>query len=432
MSGADTFEKQSISRLLLRFTLATLAGLIFNALYTLSDALILSYGAGKSAVAAVGLAMPFTLLQGGISTALGSGAATLVSPAVGRKDYAEGGKIAITAMVTFWAAALAITALGLAFRTPLLYAFGATEELFVDARAYLTVLLVGNLFSTGFSAIIRAEGNLKYGVLIWVIPITLNIVLDVLFVFVLKWGVAGSAWATVACQFTSFCMSLLFFTRFSVLRFKGVKPSANALKRILLAGVPSLVQNGALSLLLALLNRLIGRAGGTELLTAFSYAFRLVSFAVLPMTALSLALMPIVGYFSGAAKDTKKVERYATVAGFVLGTVLAVVVAIGAKLWLRILTADLATIESAAKLVHVLACGVPFLAIPTLWGASRQAQGKLLRALVLYVLPTLGVAAVAPWCARLWGVGGAIWGFVGGTILATVVAIPVAFVRKKR
>lgn len=115
-------------------------------------------------------------------------------------------------MLAFYSSAILITILGLALLNPLLEVMGVTGELLPYAKQYFTILLAGNVFSTGFSSIIRAEGKMLYGLLIWVIPISINIALDAVFILVLGWGVRGSALATVICQFVSFSMCVLFFS----------------------------------------------------------------------------------------------------------------------------------------------------------------------------------------------------------------------------
>lgn len=85
----------------------------------------------------------------------------------------------------------------------------------IDGSVLVFVMLAGNIFSTGFSSIIRAEGKMAYSLLIWFIPTAINIIFDIVFIFVMDMGVQGAALSTVLCQFTSFSMSIFFFKKLS-------------------------------------------------------------------------------------------------------------------------------------------------------------------------------------------------------------------------
>lgn len=190
----------------------------------------------------VSVVFPFAILQGAIATALGGGAASIVSRKLGEGRPEDAGRTTISAMAAFYASALLITLIGFLAMEPILRLMGVTGELYPDAKAYLTILLAGNVFSTGFSAIIRAEGRMTYSLVIWVIPISVNIALDALFILGFGWGVRGAAVATVACQFVSFSMSILFFMRFSVQNIRKQRPNMRRIGEILEIGLPSLIQ----------------------------------------------------------------------------------------------------------------------------------------------------------------------------------------------
>ena len=172
---AAALQSAPILRLMLTFSGGTLAALVLSGLYTLTDTLFVSYAVGAQAVGGVSVAFPFVMFQSAVSTALGGGAATLVSQKMGKNEPAAAGEIALNAMLTFWLTALLVTVLGLLSLDGFLRYSGLSGSLYHYAREYLQIILIGNLFSTGFSSIIRAEGNIRYGVLIWVIPVALNI-----------------------------------------------------------------------------------------------------------------------------------------------------------------------------------------------------------------------------------------------------------------
>lgn len=199
---------------LLRHLPYTLASLLFSAFYNVADTLFVSHGVGDLAAAGISVVFPLTVLQGAIAQMVGAGAGALVSPCLGQKDYRAAGRVTKSAMAFFYITALGITCICLLFRTPLLQLFGATAEILPYARTYFTILAAGNVFSTGFSSIIRAEGRMDYSLWIWLLPTGVNLLLDWLLIYRLHLGIAGAAWATVIAQAASFCMSVLFLPGF--------------------------------------------------------------------------------------------------------------------------------------------------------------------------------------------------------------------------
>lgn len=159
---AQALTTAPVTGRLLRHLPYTLASLLFSAFYNVADTLFVSHGVGDLAAAGISVVFPLTVLQGAIAQMVGAGAGAMVSPCLGQKDYRAAGRVTKSAMAFFYTTALGITCICLLFRTPLLRLFGATAEILPYARTYFTILAAGNVFSTGFSSIIRAEGRMDY------------------------------------------------------------------------------------------------------------------------------------------------------------------------------------------------------------------------------------------------------------------------------
>jgi len=286
----------------------------------------------------------------------------------------------------FYLSALLISIIGLLLLDPLLSFMGATPELYLPAKQYFTILLLGNVFSTGFSSIIRAEGNMLYGLLIWVIPITLNIGLDALFILAFNWGIQGSAAATVLSQFLSAMMSVLFFRKFSVQEFKNARPRLKTAGEILAVGVPSLVQMGSLSLATLVLNRVLSETGGTAGVNAFAYISKILTVAVLPFTAVAQAVAPIVGYSFGAGqfRRMQKTFRFGLLLSFLYALLSFGVLCATPTAFLRLFTDNRGVLETGTAGLRVIAVSLWFLPLPLLFASVLQAEGKKLWSLLLY------------------------------------------------
>lgn len=377
---------EKIPKLFFSFSMTVLAGLVLNSVYTLTDTLFISHAVGDNAMGGVSLILPFTILQGAISTTVGSGASAIVSRKLGENRPDEAGNVTFNAMLIFYATAIITTVLGFIFMNPLLKILGCTGELESYAKEYFTIILAGNVFSTGFSSIIRAEGKMTYGLLIWVIPISINIALDALFILVFDMGVKGSAIATVICQFTSFLMSVLFFTRFTSQKFKNAKPCKKTVSQIIGIGLPSLIQTGSLSVMSALFNSSLSKVSGELGINAFAYISKLITFGLAPLTAFSAALVPIVSYNSGAKKYTRVKETinfcFLISITYALSAIL-IVQMIPDKL-IGIFTDTTEIITFATRGMRIISPSILFASVPMIAGAVCQSSGKKIQSFIIF------------------------------------------------
>lgn len=407
---AEKLGTQKIPKLVIGFSFTTFAALVFNSLYTLTDALFVSRGVGDNAMGGVSVVFPFVILQGAIASAVGSGAASIISRLLGQNERKKAGETALNAMAVFYISAIIITILGFIFMNPILRAMGVTDELYPLARDYFIIILAGNVFSTGFSSIIRAEGKMIYALLIWVIPISVNIALDALFILVFKWGVIGSAAATVICQFTSFIMSVVFFAKFSVLKFKGAKLHIKSAGEILAIGLPSLVQMGSVSVLSAIVNKTLSSVAGTAGVNAFAYISKIMTFGIVPFTAVSQSLSPIVGYNFGAGKNdrVKKAVSFCFLISFVYSVFAVLVTELFPKIFIEIFTSDAALVSYAADGLKIVVLSLLFMFTPMLFGAFFQALGKKSGAFIMYsaklifMVPALLIASRNDEISAVW------------------------------
>lgn len=413
---------ESVPKLVFGFSLTVLAGLLLNSVYTLTDALFISHAVGDTAMGGVSLILPFTILQGAISTTVGSGASAIVSRKLGEGKPGDAGAVTVNAMAIFYLTAILTTALGFLLMNPLLKALGCTGSLEAYAREYFMILLIGNVFSTGFSSIIRAEGKMVYGMLIWVIPITLNIALDALFLFGLDLGVKGSAWATVIGQFASFSMSVFFFTRLTGQQFKGAKLSRKTAAEIVGIGLPSLIQSGSLSVLSAMLNHVLARVGGEAGVTAFAYIVKIVTFALSPLTAFAMSLVPIAGYNFGAKKfdRVRQTARFCLLAGLLYGALAALLLWLITSQILGLFTENAALVATATRGLRLAALTLPFTAIPMTTGALYQSLGKKAGAFVLFASTLIFTAPLLWFLPDALGLDGVWFAYLAANVLAAV------------
>ena len=195
----------------------TLAQLI-NLLYNIIDRMYIGHLPKDSTLALTGLGLTFPILMlvTAFTNLFGMGGAPLFSIARGKQDNKRAARIMGTTFTMLFLSGILLTILGLLFKKPLLYLFGASDSTFPFADTYLSIYLLGNvfvMFSLGMNNFINAQGFAKKGMLTVLIGAVLNIILDPVFIFILDMGVAGAALATILSQMISALWVLRFTDR---------------------------------------------------------------------------------------------------------------------------------------------------------------------------------------------------------------------------
>lgn len=201
----------SIPRQLLAFFLPIWFGTLFQQLYNTADTLIVGNFVGTNALAAVGATGAFVNLLVGLFVGLCSGAGVVVAQSYGAKDLEAVDRQIHTALVFSVVIGAMLTVVGLLSAEPVLRLMGTPAEILGDAALYLRLYFLGMipqiLYNMGTN-ILRAAGDSKRPLYFLVVASLVNIVLDIVFIAIFHWGVAGAALATVLSQIASAVLTL--------------------------------------------------------------------------------------------------------------------------------------------------------------------------------------------------------------------------------
>ena len=208
---------EPVGRLMLRLSIPTITAQLVNMLYNLVDRIYISYipDVGTLALTGLGVCLPIILLVSAFAALCASSGAPLASIAMGQRnnEKAEGILGSCTALLLCVSAVLTVVLS--CFYTPILLAFGATEDALPYAQRYIAIYSLGTVFvqlSLGLNPFITAQGFSKAGMLTVLIGAVLNTLLDPLFIFVFHMDVQGAALATVISQAVSAAFVLRFLT----------------------------------------------------------------------------------------------------------------------------------------------------------------------------------------------------------------------------
>lgn len=379
--SAENLGTRPIGRLLWWTCSQTTLSVGVYGIYALTNAWFVARGVGETALAAVNLVAPLLLLLGAVSTTVGVGGASLVSRSLGARRLDLAARAAGNSFAIFWATAVTVTVVGLAFLDPLLRLVGATDETLPYARPYATVIIGGAIFSTGFSALVRAEGRLLFSTMLWVVPVLVQIILDPLLIFGLDLGVVGAGLGTVGGQAVSAGMAVWFFfvqrRRPYRVRLKELLPHGPTVRSVLSVGAPSFLAGFGATLLVVLVNTTLA-AAGAAVIAAYAVCARVQTFVSMPQIGITQGAQPIISFNAGR-QHPERVHRTRTLAlraTAVYGAVGAGVVALAARPIVGLFLSDPETVEVAITGLRIIAVGFVFAGIPPLVSAYFQALGR--------------------------------------------------------
>lgn len=354
--------KGSIAHGLIAFALPMIAGNMLQQLYNIVDTLIVGQALGKEALASVGSAYALMVFLTSVFLGLSMGAGALFSIYLGKNEpdrlktsiaHAFGLILIVTALVTVPIYMLL---------DPILRFLKIPQELYGFMREYLVIIFAGipatSLYNF-FACLLRALGNSVIPLCFLGTAAFLNIVLDLIFVFVLHRGIAGVAMATVFAQYVSGAGLCLYFC-ICCRRFLPGKShwkwNREILREISDLSLLTCVQQSTMNFGILLIQRLVDSFGAVTM-AAFAAAVKIDSFAYLPLQDFGNAFSTFVAQNYGAALDRRVREglRQATLMAIGFGLTISACVFLFAAPLMRIFV--------RAEETQVLASGVLYLRV---------------------------------------------------------------------
>ncbi|MBS4537662.1 MATE family efflux transporter [Clostridium sp. D2Q-11] len=295
-----------VGKLLLKFSIPAIVGMLVNALYNTIDRIYIGRKVGELGIAGITIGFPIMIIIMAFGMLIGIGATSLISIKLGEDKKDEAEKILGNGTFLLIIIALIVSALGLIFLNPLLKLFGASETVLPYSKAYLQIILAGSVFQTigfGMNNFIRAEGNPKIAMFTMLIGAVLNIILDPIFIFVFDMGVRGAAIATILSQAVAaiWVLSYFFGGRSTLdIHISNFKLELPVVGKILAIGSAPFLMQVASSGITALLNNNLQTYGGDTAIAAFGIINSITMFILMPIFGINQGAQPIIGYNYGA------------------------------------------------------------------------------------------------------------------------------------
>ena len=308
MDHTKQLGEARISKLLLKFSIPAITGMVVNALYNVVDRIFIGQGVGRMGIAGLTIVFPLMTVMMALSMLIGLGATALISIRLGEQRKQEAELIVGNAMVCLALIAVTVTVFGLIFINPLLKLFGASNDVLPYARDYMRIILWGAIFMSigfGMNHFIRAEGNPKIAMLTMLLGAITNTILDPIFIFILGWGVRGAAWATIISQAASAVWVLSYFLRKKShlrIEIRNLRLKLAVIRQITAIGSAPFLMQLAASVIGVILNTSLLRYGGDLAISAMGIVNSIAMFFLMPLFGINQGAQPIIGYNYGAEK----------------------------------------------------------------------------------------------------------------------------------
>ncbi len=322
---------ERIGKLMQKYAVPCIISLLVGALYNIVDQIFIANAAylGSYGNAANTVVFPLTVIALAIAVMIGDGCCAFVSLSLGKKESDRARKSVGNSVVLSIACSIILCAIYLLLSDRIIAMFGGTvnEETFRYSKEYFFYISLGipfYMFGQAMNPIIRADGNPGFAMVSTLAGAALNIILDPIFIFLLKWGMMGAAVATVIGQIVTALLAVWY-----LFHMKTVKPQKadyridlSIAKKTLILGICSFLSQISLVAAMAAINNMIRKYG------ALHPVFGREQFAQIPMAVVGIVMkffqivisivvgmaagcIPIVGYNMGA-KLTKRVKSLFT------------------------------------------------------------------------------------------------------------------------
>ena len=398
MENENKLGVMPITKLIWNMSLPIIASMLVQALYNIVDSWFVSR-VSEQALTAVSLAFPAQNLMIGLATGTAVGVNALMGRALGaglreRADRVANNGVFLAVVGFVISALLGLTCSDLFFRSQT-----QVESIIQMGNDYLRIVTIGSLgmfCQIMYERLLQGTGRSLLSMYTQGLGAIINIILDPIFIFGLKMGVAGAAVATIIGQFCGFALAVWFNHRKNTditLSLRGFRPDFRLIGEIYAIGLPSVIMIAIGSVMTFLMNKILitYHAAHETAATAFGVYFKLNSFIFMPIFGLNNGVIPIVAYNYGAQNRRRMmatIKRSALYACciMVFGTVLFWAIP---DTLLRLFDASDVMLAAGVPALRIIALSFCMAGMCIALGSSFQALGKSMYSMVTSIVRQL-------------------------------------------
>ena len=396
MENQQALGTESVGKLLLKYSVPAIIGMLVNALYNVVDRIFIGNipGVGPLAITGVGVTMPIMSITLAFAMLIGIGCTTNISIKLGQGKKEDAQKIIGNGITLSIIISLILSIIGIVFGNQILHLFGASDQTLYYAKSYIYIILAGTVFSTlGFTLnnTIRGDGNPKLAATIMVVGCITNVILDAVLIFVFNLGIQGAAIATVISQIVTASWGLMYYVKGkSNLTFEksSLKLDKSLVKSIIAIGIAPFSMQIATSLVQVISNNALKMYGGDLAIGAMATISSISMIFLMPIFGLNQGSQPIIGFNYGAKKYDRanKAFKISALISIVILTAGWVLVQLSPETVIGMFNKDPKLMDISVNGIRIYLFMIPIIGISITGSNYIQSVGKAKIATVLSLL----------------------------------------------
>ncbi len=432
MKHANPLGEEKVSKLLVKFSVPAIVGMVVNALYNVVDRIFIgnSSDLGAYGLAGVTICFPIMIILLALGILFGVGGATLFSIRLGQKRRQEAENTLGNAFLLMVISGLVFMILGQIFLEPVLIMFGASQEVLPYSMEYMRIIFFGSVFQVvgvGLNNFIRADGSPVIAMWTMFLGAGINTVLDPIFIFGLKMGMSGAALATIISQAISATWVVIYFLgkrSKNKLRLRYIKPKLGFISKIISLGMPGFLVQLAHSALNITLNKNLLIYGGDIAVSGMGVVNSLQTILLMPIIGINQGVQPIISFNFGAKKypRVKTAVKLAIIASTVIVTLGYIITRLFPQQMIAFFNRDQQLLEFGERALIAWFLCLPVVGFQIISSNFFQAIGRpksaVLLTLTRQVILLIPAIIIFP---KLWGMNGLLHAAPFADFISTVV-----------
>ena len=381
-----------VGRLIIALGIPTTISMLITNIYNMADSYFVSQ-ISVSAGGATSIVFGIMSIIQAFGFMFGHGAGSNIGRLLGKKETAGASRYATVAVIYALIAGLSILTVGLIFIKPIMLLLGSTETILpyaIDYSTYIFLAAPAMAVSCVLNNILRYEGKANLAMIGLTTGGILNIILDPIFIFGLKLGIAGAGLATAISQYFSFGILASIFLldkTESKISIKYLALEFKTLVNIVITGLPSLARQGLNSVSTMVLNSTAKQFGDVAI-AAMGYVGRTSSLIFSVGLGIGQGFQPVAGFNYGAKKYTrvKKGSLFTLVFGACFIGIIALFCGIFAPGIISLFRSESEVVSIGATALRIQCSCLIFMPISVVATMLFQSIGKSTPALILSCL----------------------------------------------
>ncbi len=410
MERKNQLGEEKITKLLLKFSIPAIVGMLVNALYNIVDRMFIGHipEVGKLAITGVGVTMPISTIILGFGMLIGIGTAATISIKLGQQKKDEAEKILGNAFTLIIVISLIITVIGLIWGKDILRLFGASDNTLVYAEDYMQIIFLGTIFnmmSFGLTHTIRASGSPNVAMASMLIGAVVNTILDPIFIFAFGMGVKGAAIATVIAQICSAIWGISFFLGGKAnlrVKIKNLKLKKEYILSIFAIGMSPFSMQIAASIVQVISNNSLKAYGGDLAIGAMTIVSSVAMIFMMPIFGLNQGMQPIIGYNYGAKKydRVKQAIKYPQIVATIIAAIGFLIIQFVPQILVKAFSSDPQLLEITKHGMRIYLCMIMFIGPQVIrtnyFSCTGQAKKSMFLSLLRQVLLLIPCLLILP------------------------------------